>query len=213
MLTVIGGVMFSFRRTHSTFAPANTFKKFSMKDVRVIAGIALVMLSILIGALLFRHEDVRSTVWQSTRDLPAGAIVGESDFTPVMADLAGATGQYAIEPMNGALTRSLKAGEFLPAGAIGAPDTSNQRFVTLPVEPLHAPELASGDEVDVWSTNDESGTSQLVLEGVHVVSVTTDVVGAGGESGVIVAVASADAGKLVQAMRAGVIDVVKAPVT
>lgn len=214
MLTAIGGEMISFRRSRTqSFAPANTAKRFSVTDARVLAGLALVVLSMVVGALLLRHDDVRTTGWQATRDLSAGASVTEADFTPTLVDLAGASAQYAVEPSVGQLARDLKAGELLPLGAIGAAATADQRLVTLPVEPLHAPELANGDVVDVWTTADETGASRLVLAGVHVVSVTTDVVGAGGESGVVVAVVSQDAGKLVEAVRAGVIDVVKAPVT
>lgn len=205
--------MFSFRRsTSDTFTPASGRQRFRFTDGKVLAGAALVVLSIVIGALLFRHDDARSTVWRATRDLPAGASVSEADFTPTMVDLAGSAAQYAPEPDTGTLTRALKAGEFLPLEAVGEPTSADQRLVTLPVEPLHAPELASGDEVDVWTTADETGASRLVIEGVHVISVTTDVVGAGGESGVIVTVASSDAGKLVEAVRSGAIDVVKAPV-
>ena len=213
MLAAIGGFMFSFRRPRSTpFAPANRARKFSFTDVKVVAGVSLVLASIVIGALVFRHDETKQQVWQATRDLPAGASVSESDFTPTMVDLAAVGESYSVEPATGTLTRSLRSGELLPVDAIGTSESTDQRLVTLPVEPLHAPELTNGDEVDVWTTSEESGASTLVLEGVHVVSITTDVVGAGGESGVVVSVTSDDAGKLVAAVRSGVIDVVKAPV-
>lgn len=196
-----------------SYPAANTGKRFSFRDGKILAGVALIVVSIVAGAALLRHEDTMTTVWQANRDLSAGAMVTSEDFAPVQADLSEVESAYATEPSSGVLTRGLRAGELLPESAISSVTPVDQRLIVLPVEPLHAPDLASGDEVDVWATASETGVSALVISGVHVVAVNSDVIGAGGESGVIVAVSDRDAGKLVAAVRSGVIDVVKAPVT
>lgn len=194
------------------FVPANTARRLTFTDGKILAGVALIVLSIVAGAALLRRDDTSTTVWQATRDLSAGAQVTEEDFAPVQADLSNVGERYASEPATGVLARGMKSGELLPQAAVTQPTELDQRLIILPVEPLHAPELANGDAVDVWATESETGTSRLVLSGVHVVSVSSDVIGAGGESGVVVAVASDDAGELVAAVRGGAIDVVKAPV-
>lgn len=185
------------------------------RDTRVLAGIALIVVSMLIGARLLSGGDDTVTAWQATRDLAAGAVPSAEDIVSVAipATLAGAYADGAGVPA-APLDRAVLAGEILPAST--AIDTTDARWVTVPVEPLHAPvDLAPGERVDVWATD---GTDlgvvpvpTLVLEGVLVSQVAVDGVGLGGEYGVVLEIAPSDAASLITAARSGGIDLVRVP--
>jgi FixJ family two-component response regulator len=88
--------------------------------------------------------------------------------------------------------------------------------VTVSVDPLHvAIGLNAGDQVDVWSSSQDAASvlpPKLVLSGLTVQEVASDVVGTGGEIGVVLLVPVTQVPDLVQAIRTGVIDLVKVPV-
>lgn len=185
------------------------------RDARVLAGIGLIVASMLIGARLLSGGDDTVTAWQATRDLAPGATVSPDDVVAVMipSTLAGAYADGSGLP-TAPLDRALLAGEILPLPVDAA--AVDARWVTVPVEPLHAPvDLAPGERVDVWATE---GTDlgaipvpELVIEGVLVSQVAVDGVGLGGEYGVVLEVAPADTAVLIAAVRSGGIDLVRVP--
>jgi hypothetical protein len=184
------------------------------RDARVIAGVGLIVASMLIGARLLAGGSDTVQGWQAVRDLAQGAVVTSDDVAPVdiPASLADA---YATEGLpTAALDRPLRAGEVLPAPVDAVATTA--RWVTVPVEPLHAPvDLAPGERVDVWATDTSDlgavPAPRLVLEGVLVSNVAVDGVGLGGEYGVVLEVEPADTGDLLEAVRSGGIDLVRVP--
>jgi hypothetical protein len=119
------------------------------------------------------------------------------------------------------LTRPVRAGELLPAGAVAGPGTTgdNRRFVTLSVQRYHLPEdLRAGEVVDVYVTAkpDVTGAapeSRLVASAVTVSAVTRagrngfDV--GSGDVGVEISVAEGGAHSLVTAAQSGPIDLVR----
>lgn len=170
----------------------------------------------LVGARLLSGGADTVTAWQATRDLAPGAVVAPDDVIAVAVPVS-LTGVYA----DGAglptapLGRPLLAGELLPVP--GETTGVDARWVTVPVEPLHAPvDLAAGELVDVWST--EGGDlgvvprPELVLEGVLVSQVAVDGVGLGGEYGVVLEIDPRAAAALIAAVRSGGIDLVRVPV-
>jgi len=112
--------------------------------------------------------------------------------------------------------RPIGAGEFIPINAISSVPIVDSRVVTVSVDPLHvAIGLNAGDQVDVWASGEDGGSALppvLVLSGLTVVEVATDVVGTGGEIGVVLQVPVSKVPDLVSALRSGVIDLVKVPV-
>ena len=198
-----------------TSPPARRPRRSWWRDARVLAGIALIVVSMVIGSRLLAGGSDTVTAWQATRDLAPGAVVGEADAVPVEipASLAGAFAQGDV-PVMTPLTRPVLAGELVPIQPASGP--VDARWVTVPVEPLHAPiDLAPGDQVDVWSTpGDDLGAPldpALVLEAVLVSDVAADGVGMGGEFGVVLQVDPGDAAAVVAAVRAGGIDLVRVP--
>lgn len=195
--------------------PAQRAHRAWWRDPRVLAGIALIVVSMLIGARLLSGGSDTVQAWQAVRDLAPGAVVTPEDVVAV-AIPAGLAASYA----DGAglptapLDRPLLAGELLPVPS--DVDAVDARWVTVPVEPLHAPvDLAAGERVDVWSTEGAdlgvAPAPELVLEGVLVSNVAIDGVGLGGEYGVVLEIDPRDAAALLEAVRTGGIDLVRVP--
>ncbi|MEX1210462.1 MAG: hypothetical protein WEA35_06255 [Candidatus Nanopelagicales bacterium] len=186
------------------------------RDMRVAAGIGLIIFCMLVGARLLSGGADTVTAWQATRDLAVGAVVAPDDVIAVAvpSSLTGAYADSAGLP-TAPLDRPLRAGELLPVPSETA--GIDARWVTVPVEPLHAPvDLAPGELVDVWST--EGGDlgvvprPTLVLESVLVSQVAVDGVGLGGEYGVVLEIDPRAAAALIAAVRSGGIDLVRVPV-
>ena len=185
------------------------------RDARVLAGVALIVVSMLVGARLLAGNDDTVSAWQATRDLAPGAVVSGDDVVAVAipANLAGVYADGSGLPTS-PLDRPLLAGEILPTPVDVTP--GDARWVTVPVEPLHAPvDLAPGERVDVWATEGADlgvvPVPELVLEGVLVSEVAVDGVGLGGEYGVVLEIDPGDAADLLAAARSGGIDLVRVP--
>lgn len=186
------------------------------RDTRLITGVVLIVISMLVGARLLSGGDDTVPAWQATRDLAAGTVVGPDDvvLVSVPSAIAGAyAGGGAVPSVP--LDRPVRAGEMLPAPVPA--EAVDARWVTVPVEPLHAPvDLAPGERVDVWTTDGTDlgavAAPELALEGVLVSQVQSDGVGLGGEYGVVLQIAPSDAAALIAAARGGGIDLVRVPV-
>jgi hypothetical protein len=195
--------------------PAKRASRAWWRDTRVIAGIALILVSMLVGARLLSGGDDTVMAWQATRDLASGAVVSPEDVVGV-AIPAGLSSAYADGSglPTAPLDRPLLAGEILPVPTDAA--VADARWVTVPVEPLHAPvDLAPGERVDVWATEAPDlgvlPVPELVLQDVLVSQVAVDGVGLGGEFGVVLEIDPSDAAAVIAAARSGGIDLVRVP--
>lgn len=182
-------------------------------DARLLGGVALVVVSALLGALLLTQDQDAVTVLRATRDLAAGATV--SDAEPVQLPRSAVADAYlsAAESPTGSLMRPIRAGELIPRAALTT-NAPPMRGVTVPVDPLHAPpSLLPGDAVDVWASAEGDGLAVPTLVLAHaVVSGVADVdVGLGGEIGVVLEVAPDRVADVVAATRAGAVDLVAVP--
>ena len=201
----------------ATQVPVKRMRVLRWRDLRLWAGLVIIVLSMFAGAFLLSRGEETTTVWRASSDLSVGSI---PVATPVTVSLGAAQDQYllASEPLSGQLRWPVAAGDLIPRGALGFSPILDARLVTLPVDPLHAPvHLATGDVVDIWSTPaDVAGgdTAQpvLVLSGVTIAEVAADAVGIGGEIAVVVEVPQTAADQLVAAARFGLIDLVAVPI-
>ena len=114
------------------------------------------------------------------------------------------------------LGRAIGQDELVAITAIGASD-ADRRLITVPVEPVHAPtDVAHGDRVDVYSSPRDAatagGSSRLVLTGALVEQVSTDIDSARGELAVVLDVRADQAALVVNAVRTGVLDLVRVPI-
>jgi len=193
-------------------------------DLRLWLGVSVLIGSMFIGARVMASGEATVTLWRATQDLAVGS--NQLELEPVVISMQGAESSYlqGIEPPSGTMIRPVGAGEFVPVGAVQPVDASALqnsepiRIVTVPVDPLHvAIGVNVGDQVDVWASPDRNSTlgnefgPREVITNISVIQVARDVVGTGGDIGVVLAVPLSDVSALVQAMRTGVIDLIKVP--
>ena len=201
--------------------PATRIRRMRWRDLRLWAGLALILGSMIAGARLVSGPDGSTLVWRASADLARG---GVPTAEPVRVQLGSAAADYlaADRPIGGRMLIAVPEGALIPARAVGPVSPEPMREVTVPVDPLHAPvDLAPGDRVDVWATASDPSTAPggiapapaLVLPHLLVVTADRESVGLGGEIAVVLEVPVANVGALVQAMRAGVIDLTAVPIT
>lgn len=191
------------------------------RDLRLAAGVALVVVSVVLGARLLAAADDRVQVWSLAAPLAAGTTLEDGDLVAVpvaLDDLAAYVGG-GTEVVGRVLLRDVAAGELLPAAAVGDGDPADRRLVTVPVDPLHAPPgLARGERVDVYVTPADGaavGSGVDVLPSLALAGVLVDDPGTADASGVtdllgvVLDVSSADADRAVAAARAGDVDLVR----
>lgn len=169
-----------------------------------------------IGAKVMASGEETVTLWRASSQLAPGSEL--TGVEAVVVALNGAQEPYfrgLIQP-SGVVVRPIGAGEFIPSAAISALLPADSRVVTVPVDPLHvAIGLNAGDQVDVWSSSQDPGSvvpPTLVLSGLTVREVASEVVGTGGEIGVVLLVPITQVPDLIHAIRTGVTDLVKVPV-
>ena len=191
-------------------------------------GVLLVLVSVVVGARVLSSADRSTLVWALERDLSAGSQLTGSDLTQVRVRLFDNASAYVAvvpgsQPTGYVLLRALGGGELLPLEALAVPGRDvDYRHVTVPVAVGHLPPGLSGShQVDVWvtpeSADEQAPTSpdlaRLVLQGVTVLGVETD---AGAFSGsttipVVLQVRPNEVARLVSAMSAGRVDLVRVP--
>ncbi|TAK69151.1 MAG: hypothetical protein EPO13_08030 [Actinomycetota bacterium] len=184
------------------------------REPRFVAGLVLVMVSVVLGARLVGSGPAGTAVWAAAKPLAAGTTIGAADLVPVRLDGDASAYVAATAVPTGVLHRDLAAGELLPQSALALP-AADRRYVTVAVQPSHAPaDLGHGDRIDLWVTPaDDAGSSVAVpkraLAGAVVAAVSTYEGLGSGDLAVVLDVAEADAGVVVAAVRSGAIDLVR----
>ena len=175
----------------------------SWLDLRLVAGVALVLVAVLVGASVFASSDRRQTRWSASHDLAAGTVLTAEDLRPVRVLLGPADSEYlpaTTAVVGRTLQYALRAGELVPRAELTVPPSGIT--VTIPLAAQNTPALAAGDRVTVWlSTKTCHGT--VLLSGVAVQRVERATEGAfTADTGtsMIVAVPAASAGRVVSAL-------------
>ncbi|CAB4872751.1 unannotated protein [freshwater metagenome] len=196
--------------------------KRSIRDPRLITGVALIVGSILVGHVLMSSAGRTSAVWVTTHDMPAGSMVQSKDLIAGRVHLGDLTARYASggsSLVGSVVTRDLVKGELVPASALKSARARLTRLVTVPVEQFHAPAgLARGDLVDVYiNAQNDSGltsASSLVAARVAVHSIEDDGGTFGSSSssvGVVLELAPENVARVVTGVRQGAVDLVRVP--
>lgn len=181
----------------------------SWLDLRLVAGVVLVLVCVLLGARIVTAADESVDVWAAAQDLSAGTTLSPDDLQVVAVRLFDVTGAYldAKADLTGqVLDRPVRAGELLPGSALRRP--SDRVSVALPVAAAAVPNgLRRGQLVDVYASGpDEQGgaiRTRLVLAAAPVQAVDGGQGSFSSTSGsrqVVVSVDSADAGALLAAI-------------
>ena len=159
-------------------------------NVRVVAGILLVIAAIVIGARVMAAGSQTSPVWAAERSLAAGTVIGAGDLTAVEVNLGGNADAYlspgSASPVGMTLVAPLAAGELLAASAVGP--SGSGRVIAVAVAPEHLPPgVGHGSTIDLYLTTEatpgsgEAAATELIGRGLTVQSVAAPA--SGGLSG------------------------------
>ena len=205
----------------SPASPKVTRLRAGRRDLRLGAGVALVVLSVVLGARLLSTAGDRVEVWSLGPTLSAGTTLTSADLVPAAVALDDVRAYVATSTdlAGQVLRRDVSSGELLPAAAVGEGPPASRRLVTVPVDPLHAPPgLARGERVDLYVTPADGaavGSGVDVLPSLVLAGVLVDDPGAADASGVtdllgvVLEVSEQDADRAVAAARAGDVDLVR----
>jgi hypothetical protein len=141
------------------------------RDTRLVVGVLLVLLSVLGVARLVASFDDTTPVYAATRALVPGQELTASDVAPVAVRMDDTVSGYvdgtgALQPGTYVL-RAVGEGELVPAAALGSARQSQDKTVTVPVDPAAASTLGVGTVVDLWVSRrdpDEAGVRYLEPE-------------------------------------------------
>lgn len=203
--------------------PASRLPRARWLDGRLLAGVLLVLLSVVLGARVLADADRRVQVWSATRDLGADTTLRGDDLRVTSVRLDGHARHYlsASEDLDGlVLTRAIGRGELLPASAVRPSGSPDHRRVVIEVDRTGVTGLAKGQVVDLYTVAEpRSGETpappRLVLAGVTVaedVRAADGAFGGGGAAaGVALLVGADDVPDVLGAAASGRVYVVQVP--
>ncbi len=174
----------------------------SWLDLRLVAGVVLVLVCVLIGVRVVSSADRTSRFWAASHDLSAGVVLAASDLHVVDVRLpADSTGYEPVATVivGQALTRPIGSGELVPRSALGAVPSATT--ITIPLGGDNAPKISAGQQITVWVSTKQC-PSAIVLSEVTVQSVQSAraSIGAGDGEDVIVRVSPDTAQRVVEAL-------------
>ena len=159
---------------------ANRLRQPSWTDTRLVAGVLMILVSVVAGAAVVGNADKTVQVWAVRRSLPAGTLLQDDDLAQRRVRLFGDDRARYLDvrggdPQGRVLLRDLGDGDLLPVSALGVRDADATRVVGLPLPRAHAlgGELRRGDVVDVLATRKTANglTTYAVARNVRVVGV------------------------------------------
>lgn len=176
-------------------------------DLRLVAGVLLVLIALGVGAVVVAHAGSTRRVWAVTHDIAAGTKLTAADVAPARIRLAHAATLYI--PSDGGphdavvgrtVNRNLAAGELLPRAVLG--DANSMMTMTVPLTSDQAPKISRGQRITLWVST-KTCQARVVVGGALV----QEVDGAGGGSfgtssaeNVVIRVGSADAQRVITAL-------------
>jgi SAF domain len=195
---------------------ARRLRKPRWLDVRLAAGLGLILGAVLLGAKVLSAADATSPIWAAVHDLAPGSVLTRDDLTVVRVRLQAGPGLYLDERTNmlgRTLSRPVSAGELMPQGALTT--TVPGTTVTVPLTAANAPKISRGQRVELWLTT-RTCSAVPILDDVTVQEIQATTSGAfstGSVQGVVVRVPGEQAQRLVGALaldgaviRAGILD-------
>jgi hypothetical protein len=188
----------------------------SWLDLRLVAGVVLVLVSVLVGVRVVSAADRTTHFWAASHNLAAGVVVTASDLRSVAVRMPSGSANYlssSVAVTGSALNRAIGAGELIPKSALGA--VTAAITVTIPLGGDNAPKISAGQRITVWVST-ALCRSATVIDEVTVQGVQTARAGtldASGGEDVIVRVSPQLADRVIQALsldggvlRAGIVE-------
>ncbi|HWC34922.1 MAG TPA: hypothetical protein VG650_08845 [Mycobacteriales bacterium] len=192
-------------------------------DIRFLAGVAIIVIPIVIGAHVLASADRYASVYVARRALVPGEHLVAADLVVGRVRFDGQAPRYVAAgrpPIGYVITRYVAAGELLPLGALtGTPTTvAAERLVTIPVASGHAPlGLSRGDVVDLYVTDktptvSKAARPRLVIGGVPVADASSSgALSSSATISVVIDVPAVSVGDVVRAIETGTLDLVRVP--
>lgn len=182
-------------------------------DLRLWAGVAVLIASMFIGAQVVSGDEAGNMVWRAARDMSVGSTPSHVEAVRVSDPQLAQNYISADQPITGTLRWPISAGELVPLSALAPAAVRDVRSITIPVDEVHMPvALAAGDRVDLWVTS-EGGIASLISPAVLVQEVSRESVGMGGHVAVVLEVPTNEVSPIVVAINTGDIDLVSVPVS
>lgn len=170
------------------------------RDARLWTGLALMVCSVVVGAKVVGSADDSVAAWTLRADMAPGDVVTPADLVTTRVrfeDAEGAARYFTVDdtlPAQRHLVRAVGAGELLPRSGLGESDPDTSRVsVSVPSTQL-PPDVEAGSRVDLWvapQSAGDRGRASLAVRDVVVLEapgVSAELVGAGGERQVVLAV-------------------------
>lgn len=187
-------------------------------DFRLWLGIALLLFSILGITSLIKSADQRTEVVVLKNDVTVGQVLTLANLELAKVSVPHVE-RYLTRPETAVgrkANRNMSAGELLPAVVQSASKVSG-RVVSIPIRAGHLPNLATGDQVDIWSTPSADGLAlpgppRLVAAKVSVLE-TPSAMDTNTDTAISVVIPESKLSAVIAALRDGLIDVVGIPET
>lgn len=148
-------------------------------DLRLIIGIAIVVITALAGFALVTAADNTTSVYAAAKSLTPGHVLHQSDLVLTDVKLGKSSTAYlsANELTQGAVvTKAVGAGELVPMSAVG---TAKQVATTNVVVQLDLPlssDAVVGSNVDVWASMAAGqgvfGPPAVIISGAQIAHIT-----------------------------------------
>jgi len=173
-------------------------------DLRLVAGVLLVIGSMVAGAVTIAAADSSTRVWGVTRDLAPGTVLTADDVVPIKDRLPRLDLYFAVgaeDDVSGkTVAAQLFAGPPLPRPAVVS--TAPATTLTVPLSSEQAPRIDRGQRIELWLSSKRC-QAVVILPSVTVQDVQTGGGGAFGTStaeNVVIRVAAGDAARVVTAL-------------
>lgn len=156
------------RRDHVTVAGAPAAVRSTRptwRDPRMWVGVAIVAVSVIVGARIMAGADQTVGVWAASGDLAPGAPISSHDLQVrrVHFGSGGLSAYFTADkaiPAGLSVLRDVGKGELLPRSALGPASQSDTVQVPVAVDPAQVPRSVSrGSVVDVYVVAGSSGSS------------------------------------------------------
>ena len=160
-------------------------------DPRLLIGLLLVAGSVAAVVAIVSTADETIEVYSARAPLSPGDRIESSDLNMSSVRLANAGDLYLLSgevPDGGfVMTRSVSAGELVPASAVGSTSGLSLTALVLSVDGALAASIEAGSPVDVWSSREGEtgvfGPPSVIVSGATVVRlVEEDTIVAGSQS-------------------------------
>ena len=176
-------------------------------DLRLVAGVLLVVGSMVAGALTIAAADSTERIWAVTRDLAPGTVLTSADVKPIKVRLPSLALYVRVDSnrapddvVGKTVASQLFAGQPLTRPAIE--DTSPSTTLTVALSSGQAPHISRGQRIELWLSS-KTCQAVVILPSVAVQDVQSGGGGAFGTNAaesVVIRVLASEADRVVTAL-------------